>query len=158
MAAQFDLVVIGAGPGGYVAAIRAAQLGMKVACVEKGRTLGGTCLNVGCIPSKAMLDSSELFHLAKERFGKHGIKFDGIKLDLAAMLARKAEVVKGLTDGVRFLFKQEPRRDDLRDRPGSARRLRFRSHSARGAASIFKTRPHLAGDRVGAGEPAVPAV
>jgi dihydrolipoamide dehydrogenase len=106
VAAQFDLVVIGAGPGGYVAAIRAAQLGMKVACVEKGRTLGGTCLNVGCIPSKAMLDSSELYHLAKERFGKHGIKFDAIKLDLAAMLARKAEVVKGLTDGVRFLFKK----------------------------------------------------
>ena len=73
MAAKFDLVVIGAGPGGYVAAIRAAQLGMKVACVEKSRTLGGTCLNVGCIPSKAMLDSSELYHLAKERFGKHGI-------------------------------------------------------------------------------------
>jgi dihydrolipoamide dehydrogenase len=106
VAAQFDLVVIGSGPGGYVAAIRAAQLGMKVACVEKGRTLGGTCLNVGCIPSKAMLDSSELFHLAKERFGKHGIKFDAIKLDLAAMLARKGEVVKGLTDGVRFLFKK----------------------------------------------------
>ena len=106
MPTQFDLVVIGAGPGGYVAAIRAAQLGMKVACVEKARALGGTCLNVGCIPSKAMLDSSELFHLAKERFGKHGIKFDAIKLDLAAMQARKAEVVKGLTDGVRFLFKK----------------------------------------------------
>ena len=73
MSAQFDLVVIGAGPGGYVAAIRAAQLGMKVACVEKGPTLGGTCLNVGCIPSKAMLDSSELYHLAKERFKRHGI-------------------------------------------------------------------------------------
>jgi dihydrolipoamide dehydrogenase len=106
VAAQFDLVVIGAGPGGYVAAIRAAQLGMKVACVEKARALGGTCLNVGCIPSKAMLDSSELFHLAKERFGKHGIKFDALSLDLSAMLARKAEVVKGLTDGVRFLFKK----------------------------------------------------
>ena len=65
--------MIGAGPGGYVAAIRAAQLGMKVACVEKSRTLGGTCLNVGCIPSKALLDSSELYHLAKERFGRHGI-------------------------------------------------------------------------------------
>jgi len=104
--AQFDLVVIGAGPGGYVAAIRAAQLGMKVACVEKSRTLGGTCLNVGCIPSKAMLDSSELFHLARERFGKHGIQFDGLKLDLAAMLARKDDVVKGLTDGVRSLFRR----------------------------------------------------
>ncbi len=106
MATQFDLIVIGAGPGGYVAAIRAAQLGMKVACVEKSRTLGGTCLNVGCIPSKAMLDSSELFHLSKERFAKHGIKFDGLSLDLPAMLARKAEVVKGLTDGVRFLFRK----------------------------------------------------
>jgi dihydrolipoamide dehydrogenase len=106
VAAQFDLVVIGAGPGGYVAAIRAAQLGMKVACVEKGRTLGGTCLNVGCIPSKAMLDSSELFHLSKERFKKHGIQFDGLRLDLAAMLARKDDVVKGLTDGVRYLFRK----------------------------------------------------
>ena len=106
MATQFDLIVIGAGPGGYVAAIRAAQLGMKVACVEKGRTLGGTCLNVGCIPSKAMLDSSELFHLSKERFQKHGIRFDGLKLDLPAMLARKDEVVKGLTDGVRYLFRK----------------------------------------------------
>ncbi len=106
MATQFDLIVIGAGPGGYVAAIRAAQLGMKVACVEKSRTLGGTCLNVGCIPSKAMLDSSELFHLSKERFAKHGIKFDGLSLDLPAMLARKAEVVKSLTDGVRFLFRK----------------------------------------------------
>jgi dihydrolipoamide dehydrogenase len=106
VATQFDLVVIGAGPGGYVAAIRAAQLGLKVACVEKGRTLGGTCLNVGCIPSKAMLDSSELFHLSKERFKKHGIQFDGLRLDLTAMLARKDEVVKGLTDGVRYLFRK----------------------------------------------------
>ncbi len=106
MATQYDLIVIGAGPGGYVAAIRAAQLGMKVACVEKGRTLGGTCLNVGCIPSKAMLDSSELFHLAKERFKKHGIVADGIRLDLPTMLARKDEVVKGLTDGVRYLFRK----------------------------------------------------
>jgi dihydrolipoamide dehydrogenase len=106
VASHFDLVVIGAGPGGYVAAIRAAQLGMKVACVEKSRTLGGTCLNVGCIPSKAMLDSSELFQLAQERFGKHGIELVGVKLDLAAMLARKDDVVKGLTDGVRGLFRK----------------------------------------------------
>jgi dihydrolipoamide dehydrogenase len=106
VATQFDLVVIGAGPGGYVAAIRAAQLGMKVVCVEKDRTLGGTCLNVGCIPSKALLDSSELFHLAKERYKKHGIQLEGLKLDLAAMLARKDEVVKGLTDGVRYLFRK----------------------------------------------------
>jgi dihydrolipoamide dehydrogenase len=103
---RFDLVVIGAGPGGYVAAIRAAQLGMKVACVEKDATLGGTCLNVGCIPSKAMLESSELYHLARERFGKHGIGFEGLKLDLSAMLGRKDEVVKSLTDGVRYLFRK----------------------------------------------------
>jgi dihydrolipoamide dehydrogenase len=106
VAAQFDLIVIGAGPGGYVAAIRAAQLGMKVACIEKNGTLGGTCLNVGCIPSKAMLDSSELFHLAKERFQRHGIQFADLKLDLTAMLARKDGVVKGLTDGVRYLFRK----------------------------------------------------
>jgi dihydrolipoamide dehydrogenase len=103
---QFDLVVIGAGPGGYVAAIRAAQLGMKVACVEKSPTLGGTCLNVGCIPSKAMLDSSELYYLAKERFKRHGITFDGLTLDLRAMLTRKDKVVKELTDGVRHLFRK----------------------------------------------------
>src|SRR4051812_34662816 len=79
---------------------------MKVACVEKSTTLGGTCLNVGCIPSKALLDSSELYHLAKERFGRHGIKVGGLDIDVPTMLARKDEVVKGLTDGVRFLFKK----------------------------------------------------
>jgi dihydrolipoamide dehydrogenase len=106
VADRFDLVVIGAGPGGYVAAIRAAQLGMSVACVEKRPTLGGTCLNVGCIPSKALLDSSELYHLARERFSRHGIRLDGLGLDLAAMLARKDQVVRELTEGVRFLFKK----------------------------------------------------
>ena len=106
MAEQYDLVVIGAGPGGYVAAIRAAQLGMKVACVEKRASLGGTCLNVGCIPSKALLDSSELYHLAKERFGRHGIGVGNVTIDVPAMLARKDKVVKDLTDGVRFLFKK----------------------------------------------------
>jgi dihydrolipoamide dehydrogenase len=106
VAERFDLVVIGAGPGGYVAAIRAAQLGRKVACVDKRATLGGTCLNVGCIPSKALLDSSELYHLAHERFGRHGIKVGGLEVDIPTMLARKDEVVKGLTDGVRFLFKK----------------------------------------------------
>jgi dihydrolipoamide dehydrogenase len=108
MAAEktYDLIVIGAGPGGYVAAIRAAQLGMKVACVEKRPALGGTCLNIGCIPSKALLDSSELYHLAQQRFSRHGIKVGNLGLDLKTMLARKDEVVKGLTDGVRFLFKK----------------------------------------------------
>src|SRR5205814_6826989 len=106
MADRYDLVVIGAGPGGYVAAIRAAQLGMKVACVEKSKALGGTCLNIGCIPSKALLDSSELYHLAKQRFGHHGIKTQGVELDLPRMLARKDGVVKSLTDGVAFLFRK----------------------------------------------------
>ena len=106
MADRYDLVVIGAGPGGYVAAIRAAQLGMKVACVEKRPTLGGTCLNIGCIPSKALLDSSELYHLAEARFARHGIKVDKLGIDVPAMLARKDEVVKGLTTGVAGLFKK----------------------------------------------------
>src|SRR5438270_12283656 len=79
---------------------------MKVACVEKGATLGGTCLNIGCIPSNALLDSTELFLLAQKRFARHGIKVGGVTLDLPAMLARKDEVVKGLTDGVKFLFRK----------------------------------------------------
>src|SRR5215212_2552425 len=103
---RYDLVVIGSGPGGYVAAIRAAQLGMKVACIEKRPSLGGTCLNIGCIPSKALLDSSELVHLAKEKFALHGIKADGVSIDLPTMLARKDKIVKELTDGLRFLFKK----------------------------------------------------
>jgi dihydrolipoamide dehydrogenase len=107
MAEGFDLVVIGAGPGGYVAAIRAAQLGMKVACVEKRPALGGTCLNIGCIPSKALLDSSELYYLAKNRFQHHGIQGgDELGIDVKQMLARKDQVVKSLTDGVAFLFKK----------------------------------------------------
>ncbi len=102
---QFDLIVIGAGPGGYVCAIRAAQLGLKVACVEK-EYLGGTCLNVGCIPSKALLDSSERYHQTKHSLAKHGIKVDGVSLDVGQMLARKNEVVKGLTGGIGMLFKK----------------------------------------------------
>jgi len=107
VADRYDLVVIGAGPGGYVAAIRAAQLGLKVACVEKRASLGGTCLNIGCIPSKALLDSSELYHLAGHRFAKHGIQVGAVGLDLAAMHARKDAVVKELTEGVRFLFRKQ---------------------------------------------------
>ena len=106
MAERFDLVVIGAGPGGYVAAIRAAQLGMRVACVDKRGTLGGTCLNVGCIPSKALLDSSELYAQAKTHFTQHGINVGAVSLDLKTLLARKDKVVKGLTDGVAGLFKK----------------------------------------------------
>src|SRR5205085_10277642 len=94
---RYDLIVIGAGPGGYTAAIRAAQLGMKVACVEKRAALGGTCLNIGCIPSKTLLDSSELFALARSRFGVHGVQVGDVRLDLPAMMARKDKVVQGLT-------------------------------------------------------------
>src|SRR3954465_10306435 len=94
-----DLVIIGAGPGGYVAAIRAAQLGLNVACVEKEAALGGTCLRVGCIPSKALLESSELFEKAKHGLAVHGVKVAGVDLDLAAMLKRKDQVVSALTKG-----------------------------------------------------------
>src|SRR5687767_1092654 len=102
----FDLIVIGAGPGGYVAAIRAAQNGFKVACVEK-QYLGGTCLNVGCIPSKALLESSERYHSILHNAAKHGINIEGqVKLDLAKMIARKEDVVRQNTNGVAYLFKK----------------------------------------------------
>jgi len=100
----YDLVIIGTGPGGYVAAVRAAQLGLKVACIEKEARLGGVCLNVGCIPSKALLDSSEYFHLAKDHFADHGIKIGNLSLDLKAMMARKEQVVAELTENVRKLL------------------------------------------------------
>ncbi len=103
---EYDLVVIGGGPGGYVAAIRAAQLGMKVACVEKRTTLGGTCLNIGCIPSKALLQSSEKYAEACHDLESHGVKVGAVKLDLKAMMARKDKVVGDLTGGIAFLFKK----------------------------------------------------
>ncbi len=103
--APFDLVVIGSGPGGYVAAIRAAQLGMRVACVEKYPALGGTCLNVGCIPSKALLDSSEHYALARHGFAAHGIQ-GTFELDLAAMMKRKDGVVRDLARGIETLFRK----------------------------------------------------
>ena len=103
---SYDLVVIGAGPGGYVAAIRAAQLGMSVACVERRAALGGTCLNVGCIPSKALLHSSEKFWETREGLGAHGIGVGAVELDLKAMMARKEGVVDDLTKGVAFLFRK----------------------------------------------------
>ena len=102
----FDLVVIGSGPGGYVAAIRAAQLGFKTACIEKYPTLGGTCLNVGCIPSKALLDSSEHFEYAGHGLAAHGVRVQGVALDLSVMQARKAQVVSDLTRGVETLFRK----------------------------------------------------
>ncbi|WP_374380044.1 dihydrolipoyl dehydrogenase [Dongia sp.] len=102
----FDVVVIGGGPGGYVCAIKAAQLGLKVACVEKRGVLGGTCLNVGCIPSKALLASSEKFEEAAHHLAAHGVEVKGVSLDLKTMLARKDKVVGDLTKGIEFLFKK----------------------------------------------------
>jgi dihydrolipoamide dehydrogenase len=102
----YDVIVIGSGPGGYVAAIRAAQLGLKTAIIEKYNTLGGTCLNVGCIPSKAMLDSSEHFFNASHTFKEHGIELSDLKVNLAQMIKRKDEVVKQTTGGIDFLMKK----------------------------------------------------
>jgi dihydrolipoamide dehydrogenase len=104
VAESFDVIVIGAGPGGYVCAIRAAQLGMKVACVEKRATLGGTCLNIGCIPSKALLQSTEAYAEATHSLKDHGIVVEGVRLDLARMQARKGEVVTANVKGIEYLF------------------------------------------------------
>jgi dihydrolipoamide dehydrogenase len=106
MSDSLDVIVIGSGPGGYVCALRAAQLGLKVACVEKRATLGGTCLNVGCIPSKALLQSSENYSAATHDFAAHGIDVGAVKLDLGRMLARKDEVVSANVKGVEFLFRK----------------------------------------------------
>src|SRR6187401_1720760 len=108
----FDVVVIGAGPGGYVAAIRSAQLGLSVACIDEwkndkgGPAPGGTCTNVGCIPSKALLQSSEHVEQAQHHFADHGINLSGVQVDLAKMLSRKDTVVKQNNDGILYLFKK----------------------------------------------------
>jgi dihydrolipoamide dehydrogenase len=110
MSDKYDVVVIGSGPAGYVGAIRAAQLGLKVACIEKWKNnegsgvLGGTCLNVGCIPSKALLDSSYKYHEATEGLAVHGISTKGVEMDIAAMLDRKDKIVKQLTGGIAGLI------------------------------------------------------
>lgn len=106
MSESYDVIVIGGGPGGYVCAIRAAQLGLRTACVERRATLGGTCLNIGCIPSKALLQSSENFDEAKHAFADHGVLVEGVKLDLARMMARKQDVVGANVKGVEFLLKK----------------------------------------------------
>ncbi|HMN90516.1 MAG TPA: dihydrolipoyl dehydrogenase [Saprospiraceae bacterium] len=103
---KYDVTVIGSGPGGYVAAIRAAQLGMKVAIIERYNTLGGTCLNVGCIPSKALLDSSEHYHAAHERFATHGIELKDLRVNMPQMIKRKNDVVEQNVKGVDFLMKK----------------------------------------------------
>ena len=111
MSRSFDVVVIGAGPAGYIAAIRAAQHGKTVACIDEWKNkdgknaFGGTCLNAGCIPSKALLESSELFHRAQHEFKKHGIKTGGVELDLATMQKRRASIVRQLTGGIAGLLK-----------------------------------------------------
>ncbi|MCI0516759.1 MAG: FAD-dependent oxidoreductase, partial [Woeseiaceae bacterium] len=111
MSRSFDVVVIGAGPAGYIAAIRASQHGMKVACIDQwanrdgSNAFGGTCLNAGCIPSKVLLESSELFHRAQHEFAKHGIRHAGVSMDVATMQDRKAAIVKQLTGGIAGLFK-----------------------------------------------------
>ncbi len=106
MPERYDIAIIGAGPGGYVAAIRAAQLGLRAACIEARGSLGGTCLNIGCIPSKALLQSSEKFVEARHALAEHGVKIGEVALDLAAMMARKDKVVTTLTRGVEFLFRK----------------------------------------------------
>src|SRR5246500_2556840 len=103
---RYDVVIIGAGPGGYIAAIRAAQLGLRTACVESRATLGGTCLNIGCIPSKALLQSSEKLVEARHGLGEHGIRVGEVFVDLASMMGRKDKVVTTLTRGVEFLFRK----------------------------------------------------
>ncbi|HMN58168.1 MAG TPA: FAD-dependent oxidoreductase, partial [Ottowia sp.] len=112
MSTSFDVIVIGAGPGGYIAAIRAAQLGFNVACIDEwknaagGPAPGGTCTNVGCIPSKALLQSSENFEQAGKHFGEHGISLKDLKMDVATMIGRKDAVVKQNNDGILYLFKK----------------------------------------------------
>ena len=103
---KYDLTIIGSGPGGYVAAIRASQLGLKTAIIEKYDTLGGTCLNVGCIPSKALLDSSEHYHNAEKKFKEHGIELNDLQVNMAQMIKRKNEVVTQNTDGINYLMKK----------------------------------------------------
>ena len=136
----FDLIVIGSGPGGYVAAIRASQLGLKVAVVEKRATFGGTCLNVGCIPSKALLQSSHLFEEAGHDLAVHGIKVAPPTLDFAQFMKRKDEVVEATTKGVAFLF----RKNKIASFQGAGRIAgggRGRGASATTARSRTRSRP-----------------
>src|SRR3954463_2957502 len=138
MPERYDVVVIGAGPGGYVAAIRAAQLGMKTACIDSRATAGGTCLNIGCIPSKALLQSSEKFAEARNGLAEHGVKIGDISLDLRAMMARKDKVVETLTRGVEFLFRKN-KVDWLKGRARIAAPGRLSIGSGNGAAQEIET-------------------
>ena len=123
-AAGYDVIIIGAGPGGYVCAIRAAQLGLKVAVVEDRATLGGTCLNVGCIPSKALLQASEKFHEALHGLASFGVKVGDVQLDLPTMMGHKDKVVESNVKGVEWLRKLDiPETDREKLASGNARRL-----------------------------------
>jgi dihydrolipoamide dehydrogenase len=150
----FDLVVIGAGPGGYVAAIRAAQLGLRTACVEKYPTLGGTCVNVGCIPSKALLDSSEHYERARSGLAVHGVNVSGVSLDLQAMHTRKSKVVAELTRGIDGLF----RKHKIERIVGTGRLVSAREVEVRGegrpTAALHPTRAHRHREQAG-GAPGV---
>src|ERR1700756_1116509 len=106
--ADFDLIVLGGGPAGYTGAIRAAQLGLNTAIIDKREVLGGTCLNIGCIPSKALLVSSQYVHFAHHEAQHHGLKFDGVQVDLAKLMARQQTVVKQLTQGLGIMVKKKP--------------------------------------------------
>ena len=103
---NFDVIVVGSGPGGYVCAIRSAQLGLKTACIESRKTLGGTCLNVGCIPSKSLLHSSEMYHKAQKELNNLGVEIGNVKLNLPKMMNNKNKSVLTLTKGIEFLFKK----------------------------------------------------
>jgi len=164
MSTSYDVIILGAGPAGYVAAIRCAQLGMKTACVddwtdEKGKpALGGTCLNVGCIPSKALLESSELYAQSQSQLAEHGIDAGQVKLDLAAMMARKNKIVKELTGGVASLLKSngvewiQGRGYLLPDRKVEVTRSDDSKHTLQGKNVILATGsrpmdlPHMAQD------------
>jgi len=139
MPEKFDLIVIGAGPGGYVAAIRAAELGMKTACVERDARPGGVCLNVGCIPSKALLESTEHYSIAKNRLGEHGIRVEGVAIELARLMERKEKIVSGLTENVRKLME------------GSGVRLIRGSAHLKSAGEIEVLDPDKTSTRYGAG-------
>ncbi|GIV24911.1 MAG: hypothetical protein KatS3mg026_0603 [Bacteroidia bacterium] len=143
---KYDLVVIGSGPGGYVAAIRAAQLGLSVALVERYPALGGTCLNVGCIPSKALLDSSEKYYQARKHFAEEGIAITGLTLHWEKMLARKAAVVKQTVGGVEYLMKKN--RIAVFSRAWAVC-LGQRSRRRRGAYPLWQAHPDCYGLQAG---------
>jgi dihydrolipoamide dehydrogenase len=139
MAETYDVVIIGGGPGGYNCAIRAGQLGLKVACIESRGKLGGTCLNVGCIPSKALLHASDLYRGAQEDFAGMGIKTGKLEIDVTQMMAQKDDAVEGLTKGIEFLFKKN-KVDYIVGRGKIPARARSKRPLTRAASRLSKRR------------------